>query len=44
MAEPSASYDNDIEPDDIEVCDTVTIVWVGNRLITYAGYAGEVQE
>ena len=27
MGSPSESYDMDIEPDDIEVCDTVTIVW-----------------
>ena len=27
MDMPSGSYDMDIEPDDIEVSDTVTIVW-----------------
>ena len=27
MAEPTAAYSLDIEPDDIEVSDTVTIVW-----------------
>ena len=27
MAEPTAAYSLDIEPDDIEVSDTVTVVW-----------------
>ena len=27
MASPAASYDIDIEPDDIEMSDTVTVVW-----------------
>jgi hypothetical protein len=27
MAAESASYDMDIEPDDIEVSDTVTVIW-----------------
>ena len=27
MAEPTAAYSMDIEPDDIEVSDTVTVVW-----------------
>ena len=27
LAEPTGSYDLDIEPDDIEVKDTVTVVW-----------------
>jgi len=27
MAAKEASYDMDIEPDDIEVSDTVTILW-----------------
>ena len=27
MAEEGASYDMDIEPDDIKVSDTVTVLW-----------------
>ena len=27
LTEPGSSYDLDIEPDDIEVDDTVTVVW-----------------
>ena len=27
LASPAGSYDLDIEPDDIEVKDTVTVVW-----------------
>ena len=27
MAADGASYDMDIEPDDIEVTDTVTVIW-----------------
>ena len=27
MRAPSESYDMDIEPDDIEVSDTVTVIW-----------------